>query len=54
MIKTPFAESYGFTGRTMRTITTHAMSGPGTTERDYMPMPATSTSLSAATPRHST
>jgi len=35
MIMTTFAESYDFTGKTVHPITTHAMSGLGTTERDY-------------------
>ncbi|GIU57432.1 flavodoxin [Arthrobacter sp. NicSoilC12] len=35
MIMTTFAESYDFTGKTVHPVTTHAMSGPGTTERDY-------------------
>ncbi|UVJ38923.1 flavodoxin [Arthrobacter sp. CJ23] len=35
MIMTTFAESYDFTGKTIRPVTTHAMSGLGTTERDY-------------------
>lgn len=35
MIMTTFAESYDFTGRTVHPVTTHAMSGLGTTERDY-------------------
>lgn len=35
MIMTTFAESYDFTGKTIHPITTHAMSGLGTTEKDY-------------------
>ena len=35
MIMTTFAESYDFTGRTIFPVTTHAMSGLGTTGRDY-------------------
>ena len=35
MIMTTFAESYDFTGKTVHPVTTHAMSGLGTTERDY-------------------
>ncbi len=35
MIMTTFAESYDFTGKTIHPVTTHAMSGLGTTERDY-------------------
>ena len=35
MIMTAFAESYDFTGKTIHPVTTHAMSGLGTTERDY-------------------
>ncbi|WP_018773264.1 flavodoxin [Arthrobacter sp. 131MFCol6.1] len=35
MIMTTFAESYDFTGKTIHAVTTHAMSGLGTTERDY-------------------
>lgn len=35
MIMTTFAESYDFTGRTIHPVTTYAMSGLGTTERDY-------------------
>ena len=35
MIMTTFAESYDFTGKTIFPVTTHAMSGLGTTERDY-------------------
>lgn len=32
---TTFAESYDFTGRTIHPVTTHAMSGLGTTGQDY-------------------
>jgi len=32
---TTFAESHDFTGKTIHPVTTHAMSGLGTTERDY-------------------
>jgi len=35
MIMTTFAESYDFTGKTIYPVTTHAMSGLGTTQRDY-------------------
>ncbi|KAB1138670.1 flavodoxin [Micromonospora sp. DT46] len=35
MIMTTFAESVDFTGKTIHPLTTHAMSGLGTTERDY-------------------
>ena len=35
MIMTTFAESLDFTGTTIHPLTTHAMSGLGTTERDY-------------------
>jgi hypothetical protein len=35
MIMTTFAESYDFTGKSVHPVTTHAMSGLGTTERDY-------------------
>jgi flavodoxin len=35
MIMTTFAESYDFTGKTVFPVTTHAMSGLGTTARDY-------------------
>jgi flavodoxin len=35
MIMTTFAESYDFTGKTIHPVTTHAVSGLGTTERDY-------------------
>lgn len=35
MIMSTFAESYDFTGKTIFPVTTHAMSGLGTTERDY-------------------
>lgn len=35
MIMTTFAESYDFAGKTVHPITTHAMSGLGTTEKDY-------------------
>jgi flavodoxin len=35
MIMTTFAESYDFTGKTVHPVTTHAMSGLGTTEGDY-------------------
>jgi len=35
MIMSTFAESYDFTGKTIHAVTTHAMSGLGTTERDY-------------------
>ena len=35
MIMTTFAESYDVTGRTIFPVTTHAMSGLGTTGRDY-------------------
>ena len=35
MIMATFAESYDFTGKTVHPVTTHAMSGLGTTGRDY-------------------
>jgi flavodoxin len=35
MIMSTFTESLDFTGRTVHPFTTHAMSGLGTTERDY-------------------
>ncbi|WTW22411.1 hypothetical protein OHU89_45100 [Streptomyces sp. NBC_00019] len=35
MIMSSFAEGYDFRGKTVRPVTTHAMSGLGTTERDY-------------------
>ena len=35
MIMTTFAESYDFSGKTIHAVTTYAMSGLGTTERDY-------------------
>jgi flavodoxin len=35
MIMTTFAESYDFTGTTVLPVTTHAMSGLGTTSEDY-------------------
>jgi flavodoxin len=35
MIMSTFAESLDFTGKTIHPLTTHAMSGLGTTERDY-------------------
>ncbi|WP_344831643.1 flavodoxin [Actinocorallia longicatena] len=35
MIMTTFAEGLDFTGRTVLPVTTYAMSGLGTTERDY-------------------
>ena len=35
MIMATFAESYDFTGKTIYPVTTHAMSGLGTTARDY-------------------
>ncbi|WP_326584448.1 hypothetical protein OG250_38750 [Streptomyces sp. NBC_00487] len=35
MIMSTFAERYGFRGRTVHPVTTYAMSGLGTTERDY-------------------
>ena len=35
MIMTTFAQSHDFTGKTIHPVTTHAMSGLGTTERDY-------------------
>jgi flavodoxin len=35
MIMSTFAESLDFTGKTIHPFTTHAMSGLGTTERDY-------------------
>jgi flavodoxin len=35
MIMTSFVESLNFTGKTIHPFTTHAMSGLGTTERDY-------------------
>lgn len=35
MIMATFAESYDFAGKTIHPVTTHAMSGPGTTGRDY-------------------
>lgn len=34
-IMATFAENYDFTGKTIRPVTTHAMSGLGTTEKDY-------------------
>jgi hypothetical protein len=34
MIMSRFAESYDVTGITVHPVTTHAMSGPGTAERD--------------------
>jgi flavodoxin len=35
MIMTTFTDSYDFTGKTIHPVTTHAMSGLGTTARDY-------------------
>jgi flavodoxin len=35
MIMSTFAESLNFTGKTIHPFTTHAMSGLGTTQRDY-------------------
>ncbi|SDK74112.1 Flavodoxin [Arthrobacter sp. ok362] len=35
MIMTTFTESHDFRGKTVHPVTTHAMSGLGTTERDY-------------------
>ncbi|WP_241709539.1 flavodoxin [Arthrobacter bambusae] len=35
MIMTTFTEGHDFTGKTVHPVTTHAMSGLGTTERDY-------------------
>jgi flavodoxin len=35
MIMTTFTDSYDFTGKTIYPVTTHAMSGLGTTARDY-------------------
>ncbi|SCL70348.1 flavodoxin [Micromonospora peucetia] len=35
MIMSRFADSYDFAGKTVHPVTTHAMSGLGTTERDY-------------------
>ncbi|MGG8410183.1 flavodoxin [Streptomyces sp. 12297] len=35
MIMTTFTESLDFRGKTVHPVTTHAMSGLGTTERDY-------------------
>lgn len=35
MIMSTFVESLDFTGKTIHPFTTHAMSGLGTTERDY-------------------
>ncbi|WP_329262070.1 hypothetical protein OG223_44700 [Streptomyces sp. NBC_01478] len=35
MIMSTFAESHDFRGKTVHPVTTHAMSGLGTTERDY-------------------
>lgn len=35
MIMSTFAENYDFQGKTIHPVTTHAMSGLGTTERDY-------------------
>jgi flavodoxin len=35
MIMSTFAESFDFTGKTIHPLTTHAMSGLGTSERDY-------------------
>ena len=35
MIMTTFVESHDFTGKTVYPVTTHAMSGLGTTERDH-------------------
>jgi len=35
MIMATFTESYDFTGKTVHPVTTHAMSGLGTTARDY-------------------
>jgi flavodoxin len=35
MIMTTFAEGFDFAGKTIHPLTTHAMSGLGTTERDY-------------------
>ena len=35
MIMTTFAEGYDFSGKTVHPVTTHAMSGLGTTSDDY-------------------
>lgn len=35
MIMSTFAERYDFRGKTVHPLTTYAMSGLGTTERDY-------------------
>ena len=35
MIMTTFVESFDFTGKTIHPFTTYAMSGIGSTERDY-------------------
>jgi hypothetical protein len=35
MIMTSFVEALDFTGKTVHPVTTYAMSGLGTTERDY-------------------
>ncbi|RKR29830.1 flavodoxin [Arthrobacter oryzae] len=35
MIMTTFTESHDFSGKSIHPVTTHAMSGLGTTERDY-------------------
>ncbi|WP_426226443.1 flavodoxin [Pseudarthrobacter sp. DSP2-3-2b1] len=35
MIMSTFAERYDFAGKTIHPVTTHAMSGLGSTERDY-------------------
>lgn len=35
MIMTTFTDSYDFTGKTIHPVTTHAMSGLGTTAGDY-------------------
>ena len=35
MIMTTFAERYDFSGKTVHPVTTHAMSGLGTTPEDY-------------------
>ncbi|WP_326732615.1 flavodoxin [Streptomyces phaeochromogenes] len=36
MIMSTFAETYDFRGKTVHPVTTYAMSGLGTTERDYV------------------
>ncbi|MFI6605491.1 flavodoxin [Streptomyces sp. NBC_01336] len=35
MIMSTFTDAFDFRGRTVHPVTTYAMSGPGTTERDY-------------------